>query len=834
MTRMMISHRKSLLLCGAAFAIGLSPATASAQTADSGDIVVTARKSNESILAVPLSVSAVSADQIEKRGIASINDIARFTPSINVNSNAASRNDRSAQQLIIRGFTPSAFTNPTASLFIDGVPVSSSSAISIISSPERVEVLKGPQSAYFGRNTFAGAVNVVNKTPSADFGGAVSGTIGTRDLYRLHAEIEGPLIGDWLRFRLTGDRFSKGGSYKNRFNRGETLGDQRTDSGTLTLYAEPTPELKLKAFGLLSKDNDGPSAQALMSAYEIRDPAGNIVVADQSNCTLPGQTPQGAPRANRWFCGVTPKIDFTRQPSSNTKEDQYIKDFLANPAGRLIDPKDGVKGYGLKRQYYHLHFVADWDVGSGVTLSSLTGYNNEQYSQLADIDNYGSESLPNVPAFAAAGARPYYDYPFYVERKYKDWSQELRATYDDNGRFKGTLGLSYLRSWQQGGLGGGNVVLGSPARPATETSPAIGTGLSVPSGATKSRTFGAFFGLTYEIAEGLSISAEGRYQIDKLYAFAPPQGFNAANDAFLPSGFYPGDSLLTSKTYKNFLPRLIVQYDFAQDMMVYASYSKGVNPGTFNTAFLSFSEAQVQAAADLGLSIAVQPEKVTNYEVGVKGRMFDRRLTFTLAAYYAPWRNQINPVTFNFVNGPTIQILRASQNSGSVDMKGIELEGNLNLDAVDINFGASLNDSDINSFTNATVTQLTGVTDFSGRHTDDAARYSANAGVQYTGDAGFGSWYVRGDWSFKSGIYATQANELRTPASHFFNTRAGIDTENFSISAFVNNIFNNKTPISIDHSAVLTPTNAFSGYSSRVLLGLPDLRTMGIEAKYKF
>ena len=454
-----------------------------------------------------------------------------------------------------------------------------------------------------------------------------------------------------------------------------------------------------------------------------------------------------------------------------------------------------------------------------MTLSSLTGYNNEFYSQLADIDNYGSEGIPASASLIAAGARPYFDFPFYVERKYKDWSQELRASYDDGGALKGTFGVSYLRAWQQGGLGGGNTVLGSPARPATATSPATSNGLSSPSGATKSRTFGAFFGLTYQMTDALSISAEGRYQIDKLYAYAPPQGFNATNDAFLPRGFYAGNSKLTDQTYKNFLPRLIVQYDVARDMMVYASYSKGINPGTFNTAFLSFTEAQVQAAADLGLSIAVEPEKVTNYEVGLKGRLFDRKLTFTLAAYYAPWRNQINPVTFNFVSPNGLQILRASANSGSVDMKGVEAEGNLKLGAIDVNFGASFNDSDINSFSNATVTQLTGVTDFSSKHNNYASRYSANAGIQYTGQAGFGEWYVRGDWTFKSGIYATQANELRTPATHFFNARTGIDTERFSLSAFVNNIFNNKTPISIDYGSVLTPDFRFSAYSSRVLLG---------------
>lgn len=827
MKNTLIDNPKTLLMSGVALAIGFLPMAANAEDADAGsspgDIVVTARKTGESILDVPLAVSAVTEETIEKRGIASINDIARFSPSVNINNNAASRNDRSAQQLIIRGFTPSAFTNPTASLFIDGVPVSSSSAISVISSPARVEVLKGPQSAYFGRNTFAGAINVVNKIPSATFGGSIGGTVGTRDLYRLHADMEGPLLGEWLRFRLTGDRFSKGGSYTNRFVPSEKLGDQQTTSGTLSLYAEPVAGLKLKAFGLLSEDKDGHSAQALVSAHEIRDSAGNIVAPNQSNCTISGLTPQGATRLNPWFCGVSPEINWATQPSANTKEDSYIRNFLANPTGRLVSPKDGVQGYGLKRGYKHLHFVADWEVGSGITLSSLTGYNHEYYSMLADIDNYGSEGLPNlVNGSVPPGARTYFDYPFYVERIYKDFSQEFRASYDNGQKLKGTLGASYLHARQQGGLGGGNLALGT-------------TTLSVPSGATRSRTFGGFFGLTYDFTEALSVSLEGRYQIDKLFAYAAPAGFNATSDAILPRGFYPGGSLLLSKTYNNFLPRAIVQLDVAPDIMVYASYSKGVNPGLFNTAFLSFTPEQIAAAAANGIRIVVNPEKVTNYEVGMKGRLFDRKLTFTLAAYYAPWRNQINPLTFDYVNNGVSQILRGSANTGSVDMKGVELEGNLDLGAIDIDFAGSINDSDIKSFTNATVIQLTGITNFSGRHNQNASRYSASAGVQYTTElANVGEWYVRGDWSYKSGLYATPANIVRTPDTHFFNARTGIETDNFTISAFVNNIFNSKTPISIDYGTVPAPGFPYSSYSSRILLGLPDLRTFGLEAKYKF
>lgn len=827
MGSMKLTGRKSLYTSAALIALLASGTAVQAQEADdtssSGDIVVTARKTSESLLDVPVAVSAVTEQDMEKRGVTSINDIARFTPSININNNAASRNDRSAQQLIMRGFTPSAFTNPTASLFIDGVPVSSSSAISIIGSPERIEVLKGPQSAYFGRNTFAGAINVVNGTPGTEWKGSVGGTIGTRSLYRLHADIEGPLAGDWLTFRVTGDRFSKDGSYKNRFDPSETLGDQRTTSGSLTLVAKPTPDLTLKAFGMLSRDHDGHSAQALVSAYQVKDAAGNIVVSNQSNCQITYQNAAGATISNPFFCGQTPKIDYTRQPSANTKLDSYIKNWLADPTGRLISPKKGVQDYGLKRRFYHLHFTADWDVGdTGVTLSSLTGYNNEFYSQLSDIDNYGNASLPNTAAAIAGGARTYFDYPFIVERTYKDFSQELRASYDNKGPIRATLGGSYLVAEGVGGLGGGN---GTPTQQRSSVS-----------GMTKSRTFGAFFGLTYDVTDALSLSVEGRYQIDKLYAFAAPAGFTATSDAFVPKGFYPGGSLLISKTYKNFLPRFIAQLDLSDDIMAYASYSKGVNPGLFNTAFLNFTEDQLRVAQENGIAIAVDPEKVTNYELGLKGKLFDRMLTFTLAAYYAPWRNQINALTINYAVNGVNQIIRGSANSGSTNMKGIELEGNLKLGRVDVNFAGSINDSSIKSFRNATVTGFSGITDFSGKQLPNTSKYSAALGVQYNGDlnAQGDTWFARADWNFKSGMYESAANLVHTPDAHFVNARLGIDTEKFSLSAFVNNVFNSKTPISINYGSLLVPGFPYSTYSSNLLLGLPDLRTFGLEGKYRF
>lgn len=807
-------------------ACGLGGAPALAQTAQEapqdaqqGDIVVTARKSSESLLKTPIAVSALTSEGLTQRGIVSLNDLSSSTPGVNINNNAAGRSDRSFQQLIIRGFTPSQATVPTAALFIDGAPVSSTSAFSTVSDPERVEVLKGPQSAYFGRNTFAGAINFVNKEPTNEIHGSVSGMAGTRDNRKVHADIGGAIVDDVLLVHLGFDYFGKSGSWHNAFD-GSTLGDQSTTSGSAMIVFKPASNLKIKAFGLLSDDKDGPSANAALSAITVRDSAGNTVLQSQSNCTV-----NGSP----FICGVTPKLALP--PSMNTTNDAFVQRFLANPAGRVVSPKNGVQGYGLVRRYYHVHVSADYDVGdTGLTLSTLTAFNKERYSQYSDIDNYGSVLLPNTANAAniAAGARSYYDFPFLVERVNRDFSQEGRATYDNGGPFKGTLGVSYLNAFSQGSLGGGNLALGS-GLPGT---------LSAVSGATRNRTYGAFFGATYKLTSALSLSLEGRYQIDKISAYAPPTGFTANSDVFVPRGRYEGNSLLIARTYKNFLPRAILQYDVTPDIMAYASWSKGVNPAQFNTAFLSFSTIVQQAAADNGVRVAVDPEKVTNYEIGLKGKLFNNALRFALAAYYAPWRNQINAITFTAADGPGLptQIIRYTANTGSVDMKGVELEGSWALTpSVDFNFSGAFNDSSINAYSNPQVTLRSGITDFDGKQNPNTSRFSASAGLQYNGTLGpDATWYLRGDYSFKSGVYADASNIVRTPDLHLVNLRLNVTKGPASVSAFVRNVFNNRNFTSIANTNILAPGVSSAVAYNGLIVGLPELRTFGVEAKYRF
>ncbi|MBT0669259.1 TonB-dependent receptor [Novosphingobium profundi] len=825
-----IAIAATLVLGGAqaAFAQDAAASRPAAETESSGTaIVVTARKREENLLETPLAITAYSGEGLEARGMDTLSQMAEGTPGINVNQNGSGRNDRSYQQFILRGFTPSSTKQSTASMFIDGAPVSSSSALSSISDPARIEILKGPQAAYFGRSTFAGAINVVNKVPGNEWHGSLKGMLGTRNNYSAHADIEGPIVEDLLAFRVSGDASGKDGSYKNAFNPGETLGDQSSRSVSAMLSFTPSSDLKIKAFGLYSRDDDGPSAQGQLSAYEVRGADGSLVSANQSNCTLTGSSsgvagdPSATSVLNPSFCGTTPRL--ATGPSANTQYSGVVEDWLKSQSDSRLFGNDGVDHYGLLRNYYHGHVNVDWDVGdTGVTLSSLTAYNREESSVLTDLDNQGTTAVPN--SYYPAAGQSYFDYPYLVEAMRQDFSQELRAAYDDGGPLQAMLGASYLNATMRSALGGGLL----PSASVSEI------------GKTRSRTFGLFGALTYEFFDGFSVSAEGRYQIDKLYAYSQPSGTTVTNSAIVDPGYYEGGSLLLSKSYKNFLPRVIVKYETPSGLMGYASWSKGVNPGLFNTEFLSLSDAVVEQAINEGVRVAVDPEKVTNYEVGLKGGLLNNRLTFSLALYYAQWRNQINAISL-WTTDPTTglpAVLQGSANSGSVDMRGVELETNWRVNSIlSINAAGSINDTDIQSYTNPSVSRLTGVFDYSGNELPQTSKYSGTVGFElrdYYSSASDGQWFARADYNFKSGMWSNAANVVKTQDSHKVNVRLGVDIDRFSFEVFGTNIFNNRAYTSIADFSVLTNGFPYSSTYSALVVGLPDLRTLGAKVSYKF
>jgi iron complex outermembrane receptor protein len=803
--------------------------TASEPQADQGergDIIVTARKKAENILRTPIAVSALTSADLTARGVLTLQDLTASIPGMSLHgeATAGSRVDRSFQTIIIRGILPASASAQTTSLFIDGVPVSSGTAIQAINDPQRVEVLKGPQSAYFGRQTFAGAVNVVNKLPTDRLSGSVTGMAGTRANYDIAGELSGPLFGDVLGFRISGQQFSKNGSYKNNSYPDQTLGDQKTTNGSVALVFKPTTNLTIKALGVYSILADGSAATGLIPAYSVKGSAGNTVLQSQSNCSFTGIRANGTTLNNAWFCGVAPKLA-ANLPSANIT-DSVIKSFLKNPTG-LWSGSDRPDGYGLKNHYYHVHLVTDYKLGdTGITLSALTGWNREKKSELADLDNVGDTSQ-----VLAGSTRGYFDYPYLIEGRSRDFSQELRASFENGGPLHLTLGASYLNALNQTAAGGSFGDL---------TAVRLYT-----SGATQAKTKGAFFGLGYDLSSRFSVNADGRYQIDHLFAYTPPTGLTLTTNAFAPPGVYTGGQLLAQNTFKNFMPRAIVQFNATSSNMFYASYSKGINPGAFNTIFLSQGAAVQNAAAALGYKIEVKPEKLDNFELGAKGNIFGHRLRYSIAAYYAIWKDQLNnqnvilAIPAATPGGiPGTAQLGLNINAGRVNLKGLEAELTAFVTPeLTVNLNGAFTDSSIVKAVSATQTILTGITDFSSKENPQTSKYSAYIAAEYARPLGTKSNLIgfgRIDFTYKSGQWSSISNVVRSPDYTNVNLRAGIRNEHMSLEVFITNALNSKAYITIAEGNVQEPTLSHTTAFSALIAALPDLRTVGVRAKFNF
>jgi iron complex outermembrane receptor protein len=814
----------SVSIGGAAFAQDAPTVSDTTAPKESGDIVVTARRKSENILKTPISIKALTAEDIAARGINTIQDIAQATPGLNVQQAATTggRSDRSFSSIQLRGFVPSTSAAQTTSIFIDGAPVSVATALQSLTDPERVEIIKGPQSALFGRQTFAGAINVVTKAPNLDhLTGTVSLSGGTRGNYDGSIEVSTPIIKDVLAVTASFRAFGKDGSYKNAFVPGQTLGDQSTKTGSLAILFKPTDHLTFKAFGMYTKLDDGPSANGLIAA--VGTPAGQNLVIGQSNCRITNS----AGVSNPFFCGIAPNLSAVA-PSANTATTPAIAAFLARTTGRVLAPDQGVHGYGLVNTFYHIHFNADWALGeSGVTVSSLTAFNSELKSELADLDNYYSVSVPST------GVEGFYNFPYMIEGRSRDFSQEIRASFENGGPLHASAGGSYLVQRNQSDAGS-PFTFGPTA------------GVATFAGALQSRTYGLFGSLGYDFSSHFTLSGDARYQIDKLYAFAGQGGINqTSTDPTVVKVAENG--LIVSKVYKTFLPRVIAQYNIDKTKMIYASYSKGINPGNFNTLFITSPEPALRAAAAAnGFQVAVDPEKLTNYEIGAKGRAFNR-IRYDAAAYLAIWTNQIQNQSITIPadgKGPSavgapLQ-LSASVNTGSVRVWG--LEGNLGVDlapGLTLDAGAAYVKTYILTATNIPLAAFYNIPagGFRGKENPFVSKYSASVSLAYTKPIsptfdGFG----RMDFSYKSGGYADIANVVRAPDMNQFNFHVGVRNKTYSLEAFVTNAFNNRAYYNVGTgSEIVSGVSAPAiGTYSALIASLRDLRTFGMKAAFKF
>ncbi|MHA7871508.1 MAG: TonB-dependent receptor, partial [Hyphococcus sp.] len=219
--------------------------------AQNDEIIVTATKRPQTLQEVPVAVSVVSADTIEKAQVQDLFDLQANVPSLRI-----SQLQNSAQtNFIIRGFGNGANNpgiEPSVGVFIDGV-YRSRSAAAILDLPvlERVEVLRGPQSTLFGKNVSAGAISITTKAPEYEWGGIAEVTYGNFDQKIFRGSLTGP-ISDTLAFRVSGSINQQEGFYTNQVD-GSQVNERDRWSVRADLLFEPTDALSFRLAGDYNK-----------------------------------------------------------------------------------------------------------------------------------------------------------------------------------------------------------------------------------------------------------------------------------------------------------------------------------------------------------------------------------------------------------------------------------------------------------------------------------------------------------------------------------------------------------------------------------------------------
>ena len=725
------------------------------------EITVTARKREESLLDVPLSISAFSADKIETMALNHLVDLVAFSPGFYYAEQSVGSGARAHRRLLFRGMNPRTDiqTRQNATLFIDGAPTLGSE-LGATENYERIEVIKGPQSAYFGRSTFSGAINAVTKTPGNEWHGQFSAEGGRFDMYRFRAQMEGPIIPDKVAFRLSASTYSKDGEFKNAAIPGQRLGSRDTDDFAGTLYITPNDNLSLKLRAHFWEDSDGPSASI---AY---GPDNN---PDAFNCR---------PGPRDWICG---KVPYPRALARDTDYDDIARaDFDRAIVQDNLIVDELPDRFGLERNAHELTAILDYEFDNGISFNAIIARHEDEYASMSDVDGRATKGLEGnffftCPNGSAAGgffcdANAYQMLTTHLE----DFHAEVRVNSADDQRIRWMIGGTYSDREQL--LMTFTRLVGFTPNPSSIT--------SVPLNNYEPETIAVFGSLSYDVTDQLTLNAELRYQEDEI-----TEGTTTADRSI------PKTEL--NDTFKSLNPRFILQWKPSDNMMLFASYAEGTSPGLFNAALVALSDAELaQIRSDTGADTSADEQDLTSYEIGVKGSLADGRARFALTGYYGDWEGIHQPEIAGYMTDAgepaSISIVAGG---GDANIYGIEFEGTALLTEqllLDTTF--AWNKTDIKELNASDAASLLGPGPISGKEFSRYPEHSGTAALTFTDQLMSTDldWFGRIDYLYSGSTWLSAANLAKSGETHTVNLRAGVENENWRLEFYGTNIFNEK------------------------------------------
>jgi iron complex outermembrane recepter protein len=541
-------------------------------------IIVTARKTTETLISAPVAVTAVGAADISRLNVQSIDDLARFTPGLSFSKAFGRATDRP----VIRGAASIlAGTQPGveagASYFVDGVYYQGDITSIDMGEVQRVEVIKGPQSALYGRNTYAGAIDFITKSPGSAFRANATLSAAEHGEQSFTASIGGPIT-DRLSGSLSARAYKFDGEFANASAPGETLGAEETQAISGVLEFRPLDSLTLRARLVAAKDEDGPRAFGFQPSS-----ANNCFPGYRSNAYrgVPATTNNNP---NQWFCGV---IKDTGVYNQNT-----------GAAGSTFPAASPF--LGVERDLLFGSLIADIELPNAMSARVLFGFRNERLKTGSDSDFSNGASFPQSGTLAVPTSNSLFGSAGYIDSD--DYSVEAKLISDPDKRLRWLVGVYGYQLSQNGYDLLFTTTANSPSGVLTNYA-----------SLNKTANAAVFGRVSFDITEKLVVDVEGRQATESRLTQ------NFTNTA---AGVRNGFSYSDVRSFDSFTPRVTLSYKPNDDVTLYGVYSEGTKPGGLNGA--------------LGLQNGFptfEPEESVNYEVGAKARLFGGRGTIALSAY---------------------------------------------------------------------------------------------------------------------------------------------------------------------------------------------------------
>lgn len=585
------------------------------------EIVVTARRREESLQSVPVAVSVLTGAELLEQGGLKIDAIGKTVPNVHFEA-AGGTSGVKSPVVFIRGMGQNDFIpveDPAVGIYLDGVYMGRNiGSVFDLIDIERIEVLRGPQGTLFGRNTIGGAVNIISKTPRNEFSGGVQISGGDEGYFEARGTVNVPL-GDRVAGRLSAFTRERDGYVSAVQHRNLELGSDDLWGLRASLRADLTDSFSLDFAADYSKAQETPGAISPIAG--IGGFNGEVITLG----------PPVQPFANFWnaiysgdptSCGTgagQAANSACYGPVWNTNDPYKVNSVYRDNAGNQIDPEQNVEVWGA-------NLTATWQLGE-VELKSITSYREFDIGLFNDLDFSPYILFANN----------------HDEYTQEQWSQELQLSGELlDGRMNYVLGYYYFD--EEGHEAIFNQISFAPplSGPPDFFFQYLDRYID-----NKSE---ALFGQTnFNLTDALTLTLGLRYtESEKNFNLLTERRVGPITDQF--------GKLTTHEV----TPLASLSWDVADSVMLYATYSEGYRDGSYAARFTGMVPNPLPN---------YDPEFVTNYEIGAKTELFDGRMRLNATAFWMDYEDmQIN------ASSDVVATSSTKANLGDATIRGLELE----------------------------------------------------------------------------------------------------------------------------------------------------------------